>query len=84
MQTVKPAETRDGVDSDNELVLRLYEPYGGRGTYKLKFAEIIGVRRVTACNVLEDELCDLALNGNVVALAFKPFEIRTIKIALKK
>jgi alpha-mannosidase len=65
-------------------VVRLYEPYGGRGSVKL--CCVVPLKSVATCNFLEQDIdcCEIesgAHNTNYsVLLAFKPFEIVSVKL----
>ena len=69
LDTVKLAEDSDAV------VLRLYEPYGGRGTARIRPAFAYGAAH--RATLLEEPLepVDLA------AVPFRPFEIITLVLA---
>jgi alpha-mannosidase len=69
---MKPAEDGRGV------ILRLYEPHGGRGTATLQFAQPL--RSATTTNLLEDALEELAFDGATLVLPFHPFEVRTLRL----
>ncbi len=72
LDTIKLAE-----DSD-ELVLRLYEPHGGRGTARVR----LGVPFRCACrtNLLEEERDGLAVEaGGVIVIPYAPHEVLTVK-----
>ena len=72
VETLKPAEDGRG------LILRLYEPHGGRGTV---FAAIeFPVKRVVECNLVEEDDIEIALDGNAFQFAIKPFQIRTFRL----
>jgi alpha-mannosidase len=78
MSAIKLAE-----DNERIIVVRLFEPYGGRGTFQLAWSERLAVKEVRACNLLEDDGGVIQHFGNVVKLSFKPFEIRTVKLVLQ-
>jgi alpha-mannosidase len=69
----------DGVkraeDSD-ALVLRLYEPHGGRGEALVRLAApVSGAARAS---LLEEELVALDVRGGAIAVPFRPWEIVTV------
>jgi alpha-mannosidase len=70
LDTIKRAE-----DSD-ELVLRLYEPYGGRGVARVGIA----ASRARRANLLEDDGEELALVDGAIVVPFRPREIITVKV----
>lgn len=74
VETVKPAE--DG----NGLVVRLYEAHNQRGGGTLSFA--VTLRSAQACNLLEEPLADIAVQGNSFSFEVKPFEIKTFRVQL--
>jgi alpha-mannosidase len=71
VETVKRAESGDGV------VLRMYEAYKERKQVELS---IPNAREAILCDLSENELQKLSLDGGRVALSIKPFEIITLKI----
>lgn len=80
LDTAKLAE-----DSDDRLVLRLYEAAGGRGDVQVSLP--FTAQRVTLADILE---CPLPDDGSVRADAptnrltvrFKPFEVKTLLLDL--
>jgi alpha-mannosidase len=70
IETVKPCE-----DAQNAYILRMYEATGDWTSAKLSFGH--GVKSVKECNMLEEELSD----ADCGAIVFRPFEIKTIKVA---
>src|SRR5262249_22131952 len=70
LDTVKRAEDSDA------LVLRLYEPHGGRGEALVRLAS--PVTRAARANLLEDEQVSLELREAAIAVPFRPFEIITV------
>jgi alpha-mannosidase len=72
LDTVKLAEDSDAV------VLRLYEPHGGRGVARVRPAFEFGdARRAT---LLEEPLDRIAAEGGAIAVPFRPFEIVTLVV----
>jgi alpha-mannosidase len=72
IDTVKRAE-----DSD-DLIVRLYEAHGGRGTARLRVALPFGGASLT--NLLEDHVGDAEVDGPDVIVPFRPFEIVTVAL----
>jgi alpha-mannosidase len=72
IDTVKRAE-----DSD-DLIVRLYEAHGGRGTARLHIGLPFGGAAFT--NLLEDHLAEAAVDGADVLVPFRPFEIVTVAL----
>ncbi len=71
VETVKLAEDGDGI------VLRMYEAYKERKTAQLS---IPGAKSAVLCDLNENDLETLAVEGDTVRFQIKPFEIVTIKI----
>jgi alpha-mannosidase len=71
LSSLKKAE-----DSD-EVVLRLYEAFGGRGTAKLETG--LGIKKVLQINFLEDEPSNSSAAG--FELNFTPFSVVSLKLA---
>lgn len=72
MDTLKKAE------DSSDLILRLYEARGTRGTARLSSS--LPFRSAALVNLLEDEISVLNWQNNAVELSFKPFEIITIRL----
>jgi alpha-mannosidase len=70
---VKRAEDSDA------LVLRLYEPFGARGTARLRLRD--GSGRAVRANALEDDGEELAVEDGAVVIPFRPHEVVTVKLA---
>lgn len=71
IETVKQAE--DG----NGIVLRMYEAYKERKKVRLS---IPSAKEVSLCDLNENELQKLTLEGGMVEFTVKPFELITLKI----
>jgi alpha-mannosidase len=72
LDTIKRAEDSDA------LVLRLYEAHGARGCAHVRVAaRFTSARRA---NVLEDDGEELGVDGDVVAVPYRPHEILTVKL----
>jgi alpha-mannosidase len=76
VETVKPAE--DG----NGLIVRLYEAHNQRGGGTLSFA--VALRSAQVCNLLEEPLADIAVQGRSFSFEVKPFEIKTFRVHLQR
>jgi len=72
IEAVKKAE------DDDSLILRLYEASHQSTRTKLHFG--FAVTSVMATDLMEENPIPLALDGAAVALSFRPFEIKTIKV----
>lgn len=78
LETVKPAEN----GSRQEIVLRLYESMGTKTRARLNTSLPFDAAHRT--NMLEDELEVLNFAGDNMILEFRPFEIKTIKLTIKR
>jgi len=72
IDTVKKAE------DSNAIIVRLYEAYGQRGDVAVAFGQ--KPRKVTECDLMEENDAPVELKKNTVRLYVKPFEIRTLKV----
>ncbi|KAJ3211981.1 Alpha-mannosidase 2C1 [Entophlyctis luteolus] len=80
LDTIKQAEDPRGAeDGLLDVVLRLYETYGGRGEATINSAFII--RKANFCNILEDLGADvnLAADGRSLKVSFTPFKLVSIR-----
>jgi alpha-mannosidase len=71
LDTIKRAEDSDAI------VLRLYEPYGGRGVAHVRVA----ARSARRANLLEDDGDELEIRDGAVVVPFRPHEIVTVKVS---
>lgn len=69
-------------EDDNDIIVRLYEAGKTSGYAKLKFN--IPITAVSEVDLLEESPVEVALDGDELEIAFKPFEIKTLKISLKR
>jgi len=72
LDTIKRAE-----DSD-DLVLRLYEAHGARGTARLRLA--LPFREAVLATGLEEDLEALPVRDGAVELAYRPHQLLTVKV----
>jgi alpha-mannosidase len=72
LDTVKRGE-RSG-----SLVLRLYEPHGGRGTARVRLAAPFAHARLA--NALEESLADVELDDGAVVLPYRPHQVLTVLV----
>ena len=72
METVKQAEDGDGV------IVRLYECENARTTTKLHWNRPIA--SVTECDLQENALTDVPVEGGTFKFTIKPYEIKTFRI----
>ena len=73
IETVKKAE------ADNGMIVRMYESFGRRSKVVLTAAN--GFKKAYLCDLLENELEELPIDGNKLILPVKNFEIITLKFA---
>jgi alpha-mannosidase len=73
LDTIKRAEDSDAV------VLRLYEPYGGRGIARVRIGVPFGSARRT--NLLEEDGQPLELDGGKIVIPYRPHELVTVKVS---
>jgi alpha-mannosidase len=68
-------------DSD-DLILRLYEPYGNRGQTTLEVA--LPLKRAFIVNVLEEPLNELTVvNEQRITICFTPFQVVSLRLTLQ-
>jgi alpha-mannosidase len=72
LDTVKRAERDDAV------VLRLYEPYGGRGVARVRLAR--PAREARLANALEEEVGIVEIEGGALVLPFGPHQVLTVLV----
>lgn len=72
IETVKKAE------DDKGLIVRLYEAHGCRGRRTLTTG--LPAKAATEVNLMEKPIRELKLRDGKMALDFKPFQIRTVKV----
>ena len=73
--TVKRSEDGEG------LIVRFYESYGMRTNTHVTFSMTEGAQ-ISECNCMEEETKKVMTENGRIALTFKPYEIKTIKILL--
>jgi alpha-mannosidase len=73
IDTVKRAEDGD------DLIVRLYEAHGARGTARLHVG--LPFEGAGFTNLLEDALADAEVDGGDVSIPFRPFEIVTVRLS---
>ena len=72
LDTIKRAERSD------DLVLRLYEAHGARGTARIELRH--APRRARIANALEEPLADATIEGGGLVLAYLPHQILTLLV----
>jgi alpha-mannosidase len=80
-ESLRLASLKKAEDSET-IILRLYEPHGGRGQTTLETA--IPLQKATIVNILEDETHELVLEGERrFKFEFKPFQVISLKLTFK-
>jgi alpha-mannosidase len=72
VDTVKRADAGSG------LVLRLYEPYGGRGTARVRLREPFA--RARLANALEEPFAEVEVDGSELVLPYRPHQVLTVLV----
>ncbi len=73
-------DTLKKAEDSQDLILRLYESRGTRGAARL--SSPLPIAGAARANLLEDELAPLAWQDGGLELAYRPFEIITLKLSL--
>jgi alpha-mannosidase len=73
VEAVKPAQ-----DGSGDIILRLYESLGTTARCMLQTA--LGATSATGCNMLEEPQRAIRVNKGRIALQFRPFEIKTLRL----
>lgn len=76
LETLKQAE-----DGSGDLVLRLYEAFGTRTSCTLTVG--LPAKAAHLTDMLETPREELELRGGTIALEFRPFEIKTLRLAVR-
>ncbi|HOV72947.1 MAG TPA: alpha-mannosidase [Candidatus Hydrogenedentes bacterium] len=66
-------------EDSNALIVRVYEAYGQRGPVALTFGRT--PKRVTECDLMEENDTPIKTKGATVCFDITPFEIRSFKVA---
>ena len=74
IETIKKAENGDGI------IIRLYDAVNARRVRTLSFG--VPVKEACLCDMLENEMSPVAIDGRDISLAVKPFEIVTLKVKI--
>eukprot|EP00177_Eucheuma_denticulatum_P008677 GFKZ01015775.1.p1 GENE.GFKZ01015775.1~~GFKZ01015775.1.p1 ORF type:complete len:1183 (-),score=165.02 GFKZ01015775.1:2165-5713(-) len=91
LDTVMISAVKRAEKNEKDLVVRMYEAMGGRGTATLRCPVGMKVKRVRLCNMLEDECMTddndseqleavYADDRTDVSIPFTPFQIQTVTI----
>ncbi|WP_443662536.1 alpha-mannosidase [Clostridium sp.] len=73
LETIKKAENRNGT------ILRIYEFENRRSDIKISFN--VKCRKVTECDLLENDIVSIANEAQGFSFTIKPFEIKTFRIS---
>ena len=76
LETVKPAE-----DGTRDIILRLYE--SKRSSTKCNLATLLPVKYAAQTDMLERNMTKLPIAKGKIALEFRPFEIKTIRLSFE-
>lgn len=77
IDTIKVAEDPSGL----EIVIRIYEAYGGRGTARL--SSTIPIAKAYLCNVLEDNGKEIEFDATgAMIFDYAPFKIISLKLKI--
>jgi len=85
IQVSRPGTIIDAVkqaEDGKDIIVRLYEAYGGRGPAVLTFDR--NITDVCECDLLERCTGAVDYNGSEIRFNIKPFEIRTFRVALSR
>jgi len=66
-------------DSD-DIIVRVYESFGGQCTATLKHPAAI--KCAVRCNILEEEISKEHITDGHVTFTLKPFEVVTLKLSM--
>jgi alpha-mannosidase len=68
-------------EDSNDIIIRLYEPYGSRGQTTLRSGPPL--RSACLVNILEENLGELRVEGEAtVRLSFTPFQVISLKLTI--
>jgi len=65
-------------EDSGDLIVRMYEAHGQRGDVSLTFGR--KPKRVTECDLMEENDVSVKVKGATVRLYVKPYELRTLKV----
>ena len=74
IETVKKAE------DSKDIVIRAYETWNKKTDVTMTFGETI--KSAVECNLMEEDEAPLEITDGKIAITFKPFEIKSIKVTL--
>ena len=76
IETVKKAE------DSNDIIIRVFECYNRRTRTCIKFYKEL--QKVWECDMMENNLSEVIINGHQFSFEIKPYEIKTYKIRMTK
>ena len=80
-ESLRLASLKKAEDSE-AIILRLYEPHGGRGKTTVETA--IQLQKAAIVNILEDEIQELTIaDGRQITFEFKPFQVISLKLIFR-
>jgi alpha-mannosidase len=80
-ESLRLASLKKAEDSE-AIILRLYEPHGGRGKTTVETA--IQLQKAVIVNILEDEIQELTIDdGRQITFEFKPFQVISLKLIFR-
>ena len=81
-QSLRLASLKKAEDSE-AIILRLYEPHGGRGTTTLETA--LPLQTAALVNILEDKTRELSIEDERrITFSFKPFQVISLKLGFNR
>jgi alpha-mannosidase len=80
-ESLRLASLKKAEDSE-AIILRLYEPHGGRGKTTLETA--LPLQEAAIVNILEDEIQELTVEDERrITFEFRPFQVISLKLIFK-
>ncbi|HEX6563759.1 MAG TPA: glycoside hydrolase family 38 C-terminal domain-containing protein [Chthoniobacterales bacterium] len=80
-ESLRLASLKKAEDSE-AIILRLYEPHGGRGKTTIETA--IQLQKALIVNILEDEIQELTIDDECrITFEFKPFQVISLKLTFQ-
>jgi alpha-mannosidase len=81
-ESLKLGSLKKAEDSE-AIILRLYEPHGGRGKTTIESA--LPLQKAAIVNILEDETRELTIDDDHrITFGFKPFQVISLKLTFKR
>ncbi|NLX92696.1 MAG: hypothetical protein GXZ02_02320 [Clostridiales bacterium] len=73
-------ETDKKAEDSKDIVIRAYETWNKKSECVLSFGE--NIKSAVECNLMEEDETPLEVKDGKIAMTFKPFEIKSIKVTL--